>query len=97
MRLYFTVTAGKVSTEAIELLVHRMIYQQTPAPAVVHWRPRTAIAFSLSREVIVPIDNQASCLLKKIPLVTEEFASGTPQMANKVATALRNYSQAQPV
>jgi len=39
----------------------------------------------------VPIDNEASYLLKKIPVVTEEFASGTPQMAIKVASALQNY------
>ena len=30
-------------------------------------------------------------MLKKVPVITEEFASGTPQMANKVAEALRNY------
>jgi L-fuculose-phosphate aldolase len=74
-----------------ELLVHRTIYQMTPALAVVHCHPRTAIAFSLSRDEIVPIDNEASYLLKKVPVVTEEFASGTPEMAIKVATALQQY------
>jgi L-fuculose-phosphate aldolase len=74
-----------------ELLVHRTIYKMTPALAVIHCHPRTAIAFSLSRDEIVPIDNEASYLLKKIPVVTEEFASGTPEMANKVATALQQY------
>lgn len=74
-----------------ELLVHRTIYMTTPALAVVHCHPRTAIAFSLSRDEIVPIDNEASYLLKKVPVVTEEFASGTPEMANKVATALQQY------
>jgi L-fuculose-phosphate aldolase len=39
----------------------------------------------------VPIDNEASYLLKKVPVVAEEFASGTPEMANKVANALKNY------
>jgi len=39
----------------------------------------------------VPIDNEASYLLKKVPVITEEFASGTPQMANKVSEALQNY------
>ena len=39
----------------------------------------------------MPIDNEASYLLKRVPVVTEEFASGTPQMANKVAEALKNY------
>ena len=80
-----------VALASTELLVHRTIYQQTPALAVVHCHPRTAIAFSLSRDEIVPIDNEASYLLKKIPVITEEFASGTPQMATKVAEALQNY------
>lgn len=74
-----------------ELLVHRAIYLNTPALAVCHCHPRTAVAFSFSRDEYVPIDNEASYLLKKIPVVTEEFASGTPQMASKVAEALKNY------
>ena len=80
-----------VALASTELLVHRTIYQQTPALAIVHCHPRTAIAFSLSRDEIVPIDNEASYLLKKVPVVTEEFPSGTPQMADKVARALQNY------
>ena len=74
-----------------ELLVHRAIYKKTPALAICHCHPRTAVAFSLSRDELIPIDNEASYLLKKVPVVTEEFASGTPQMANKVADALENY------
>lgn len=80
-----------VALASTELIVHRAIYMNTPALAIVHCHPRTAIAFSLSRDELVPIDNEASYLLKKIPVVTEEFASGTPEMANKVATALQNY------
>jgi len=80
-----------VALASTELIVHRAIYMNTPALAVVHCHPRTAIAFSLSRDELVPIDNEASYLLKKIPVVTEEFASGTPEMANKVANALKNY------
>lgn len=80
-----------VALASTELIVHRAIYTSTPALAVVHCHPRTAIAFSLSRDELVPIDNEASYLLKKVPVVTEEFASGTPEMAQKVATALQNY------
>jgi L-fuculose-phosphate aldolase len=80
-----------VALASTELLVHRTVYLNTPALAIVHCHPRTAIAFSLSREELVPIDNEASYLLKKIPVVAEEFASGTPEMANKVANALKNY------
>ncbi len=80
-----------VALASSELLAHRTIYKTTPALAIVHCHPRTAIAFSLSRDEIVPIDNEASYLLKKVPVVTEEFASGTPQMANKLASALASY------
>jgi L-fuculose-phosphate aldolase len=80
-----------VTLASTELLVHRTVYLYTPALAICHCHPRTAIAFSLSRDELVPIDNEASYLLKKIPVVTEEFASGTPQMAHKVAEALKNY------
>ena len=80
-----------VALASTELLVHRTVYLTTPALAICHCHPRTAIAFSLSRDEIVPIDNEASYLLKKVPVITEEFPSGTPQMANKVATALQNY------
>lgn len=80
-----------VALASTELLVHRTVYLNTPALAICHCHPRTAVAFSFSRDEYVPIDNEASYLLKKIPVVTEEFASGTPQMAHKVAEALKNY------
>ena len=80
-----------VALASTELIVHRAVYLNTPALAIVHCHPRTAVAFSLSRDELIPIDNEASYLLKKIPVVTEEFASGTPEMANKVAEALKNY------
>ena len=80
-----------VTLASTELLAHRMIYMQTPALAIVHCHPRTAVAFSLSRDELVPIDNEASYLLKKVPVVAEEFASGTPEMANKLAAALQSY------
>ena len=69
-----------------ELIVHRAIYKATPALAVVHAHPRTAIAFSLSRDEIVPIDNEGSYLLKKVPVVSVEMASGSKQMAEAVAS-----------
>jgi L-fuculose-phosphate aldolase len=74
-----------------ELLAHRAVYLKTPALAIVHCHPRTAIAFSLSRDEFVPIDNEASYLLKKVPVISEEFASGTPEMANSLAEALQSY------
>ena len=80
-----------VTLASTELLAHRTIYMKTPALAICHCHPRTAIALSLSRDEIVPIDNEASYLLKKIPVIWEEFASGTLEMANSLAAALQQY------
>ena len=71
--------------------MHRAIYKATPALAVAHAHPRTAVALSLSRDEIVPIDNEGSYLLKKVPVVAVEMASGSPQMAQTVAEALKAY------
>jgi L-fuculose-phosphate aldolase len=80
-----------VALASTELLAHRTIYKMTPALAIVHCHPRTAIAFSLSRDEIVPIDNEASYLLKMVPVIYEEFASGGPEMANDLAKILQSY------
>ena len=80
-----------VALASTELIVHRAIYKATPALAVCHAHPRRAIAFSLSRDEIIPIDNEGSYLLKKVPVVETEFASGTKQMADTLANALRSY------
>ncbi len=80
-----------VALASTELVVHRTIYKMTPALAIVHCHPRAAIAYSLSRDEIVPIDNEASYLLKKVPVIWEEFASGSPEMAKHLAETLAQY------
>lgn len=74
-----------------ELVVHRAIYVSTPALAIVHAHPRTAIALSLSRDEIVPIDNEGSYLLHKVPVIAAEFASGSAEMAEKLPAVLQEY------
>ena len=74
-----------------ELIVHRTIYLKTSALAVIHSHPRTAIALSLTRDEIIPVDVEGSYLLHKIPVVAAEFASGSQEMADLVAEALREY------
>lgn len=74
-----------------ELIVHRAIYEQTSALAIIHSHPRTAIALSLTRDEIIPIDNEGSYWLRKIPVVSVEMASGSTEMATKISEALRGY------
>jgi L-fuculose-phosphate aldolase len=74
-----------------ELIVHREIYLQTSALAVIHCHPRTAIVLSMSRDEIVPIDNEGSYLLHKVPVIAVEYASGSQEMADAIAGGLKQY------
>ena len=74
-----------------ELIVHRAIYKATPALAVIHGHPRTAVALSLSRDEIAPIDHEGAYLLKKVPVIAEETAFGSPQRARAIAELLKEY------
>ncbi len=74
-----------------ELIVHRAIYEKTSALAVVHAHPRTAITLSLSRDEIIPIDNEGSYFFRRIPVVSVEVASGSAELAEVVSEALRGY------
>jgi L-fuculose-phosphate aldolase len=74
-----------------ELIAHRAIYEETAALAIIHAHPRTAITLSLSRDEIIPIDNEGSYLLRKIPVVSVELASGSKEMDEKVSKKLREY------
>jgi L-fuculose-phosphate aldolase len=80
-----------ITRASTELVVHRAIYQKTSALAVIHSHPRTAVALSMSRDEIVPIDVEGSYLLHKVPVVAAEFASGSQEMAELVANTLREY------
>jgi L-fuculose-phosphate aldolase len=80
-----------VMLASTELVVHRAIYLATPALAIAHAHPRTAIALSLSRDEIVPIDNEGSYLLHKVPVVAAEFASGSAELVERLPAALQEY------
>ncbi|MBN1953715.1 MAG: aldolase [Anaerolineae bacterium] len=71
-----------------ELIVHRAIYRATSALAVVHAHPRTAVALSFSRDVIVPVDSEGAYILGPVPVVAVERPSGSPELAQAVAAAL---------
>lgn len=80
-----------IARASTELIVHRAIYQKTSALAIIHSHPRTAIALSLSREAIIPIDVEGSYLLHKVPVVASEYSSGSPEMAELISDTLRGY------
>jgi L-fuculose-phosphate aldolase len=75
-----------------ELVVHRGIYQNTSALAIVHVHPPTAVALSLiEEEAIFPLDNEGSYLLKKVPIIQAEKAIGSKEVAELAGKWLREY------
>lgn len=75
-----------------EVVVHREIYQNTSALAVVHCHPPHAVALSLLEEdAIIPIDNEGSYLLRKIPIIQAEFTAGSKDVARLASQTLREY------
>ena len=62
-----------------ELPVHRAIYQETQALAIVHAHPPHAVAISLTRKQIVPDKAEELALISKIPVLgwDREIKPGT--------------------
>jgi L-fuculose-phosphate aldolase len=75
-----------------ELLVHRAIYKNTSALAVVHVHPPHAIALSLiEKEAIIPVCNEGSYCFKKIPIIQTELTTGSKEVAKLASQWLREY------
>jgi L-fuculose-phosphate aldolase len=71
-----------------ELAVHRAIYQQTTAMAVVHAHPPHALALSLTDEEIIPSDNEGLSMLDHVPVLGRGMEVKPGALADVIATAL---------
>ena len=75
-----------------ELVVHRAIYLNTSALAIVHVHPPFAVAQSMCLEdAIIPIDSEGSYLLRNVPVVHTETTVGSKDVAKIGAQMLREY------
>jgi len=77
--------ANGVEAASRELVVHRTIYQATPALACVHVHPPYAIALSLTEKEIIPIDEEGAFYLPKVPILAVENSIGSEVVANQLA------------
>ena len=75
-----------------ELVVHREIYQNTAALAIVHVHPPFAVALSMIvKDAIFPIDSEGSYLFRKVPVMQTETTVGSKDVARIAADVLREY------
>jgi L-fuculose-phosphate aldolase len=70
-----------------ETCVHRRVYQNTAAKAIIHTHSPFAVSMSLlENSVVKPIDSEGTIFLGDMPIVDGHF--GTDELARNVSTAL---------
>ncbi len=74
---------------SIELAVHRTIYQQTPALAIMHAHPPHAVALSLTETEIVPNDAEGLSIVSRVPVVGWHMEVRPGGLADIIAQALK--------
>ena len=82
---------ANVTLASTEIVVHRAIYQATAALAIVHTHPPYAIAQSLVKDEIVPVDSEGSYLLHKVPVVATQLTAGSTEVAELLPKWLKEY------
>ena len=74
-----------------ELGVHRAIYLETDAMAVIHAHNPYCVALSLVEDEITCIDAEGFALYKKIPIIDVEIPAGAYYTSIEVPKVLKNY------
>ena len=83
--------SGIDAIASTESIVHRAIYKNTRALAVIHAHPSFAVIESLlaAEDMITPLDIEGRHFLHDIPVVRGD--SGTDELAKNTAEALKNH------
>ncbi|MHA1788758.1 MAG: aldolase [Candidatus Helarchaeota archaeon] len=82
---------SSIMISSTETGVHRAIYLQTSALAVIHAHPPHAIALSLVEDDIIAVDAEGAFLIKKIPVIDQKYPVGPVESAINVPRILKNY------
>jgi len=74
---------------SVELNVHRAIYQQTPALAIIHAHPPHAVALSLTDTEITPSDTEGLSIVGQVPVLGWNMKVKRGGLADVIAQALK--------
>ncbi|MFC1917883.1 aldolase [Chloroflexota bacterium] len=74
-----------------ELSVHRTIYQQTQAQAIVHAHPPHTVALSMTEREIQPNTVEGSMVISMVPVLGWDTEVKPGGMADEIAEALKQY------
>lgn len=82
---------SNLTISSTESNVHKRIYLETEALAIVHAHVIAATALSIVRDEIIPIDVEGGYYVHKCPVIAFEFASGSKEMEETLPKYLKNY------
>jgi len=82
---------SSIILSSTETMVHRAVYLETSALAVVHAHPPYCITCSLIFDEIIPMDAEGDYVLRKIPVLVVNEVSGSKDLEKAVSSALKEY------
>ena len=74
-----------------ELGVHRAIYRETDAMAIIHAHSPYSVVLGMIKDEVTCIDAEGIFMYKKIPVVELDVPAGASEAAEKVPPVLKNY------
>lgn len=77
---------------SVEFIVHREIYRNTNANAIIHGHTTYAIVLSFFYDKIIPIDEEGKYYYKEIPIIKVKSAFGSKELAEKLGKEMRKNS-----
>ncbi|MHB9095628.1 MAG: aldolase [Eubacteriales bacterium] len=82
---------SRITLASTEIGVHRSIFKNTSALAIVHAHPVYATALSLLEDEIIPIDSEGQYMLHRIPVIGFEHTVGSEEVARILPEYLKEY------
>lgn len=80
-----------IMLSSTETDVHRQIYLQTDAMAIVHAHNPFCVILSLVEDELTCLDAEGNYMYKKIPIIEVEHPAGPTDAAREVPKILKNY------
>ena len=80
-----------IALASTEVGVHRAIYAATSHLAIVHTHPRTATALSMTRDYLVPVDDEGRYYFKRVPVLGVGSSIGSAELEGKLPPLLKDF------
>ena len=84
---------GSAGIASREIIVHRSIYKNTNAKAIIHSHPPYTIVMSILEKEIIPVDSEGNFFLKSVPVFETVKTIGSEEVAEKIPAYLNAHGK----